>query len=189
MSSRSGSRGSDPRRAGPWHLTVEACWPRMAARYHRPGVAEAFRGLRSMDDLPLYRMARALLRASRERRGREFPVRLVEPASDVAAGLEQKVPQFFLRNVGRFERAEEDPLPLAVSGVPRIDLEALRAQVRRYRPPEMLRRWNLDEVLWLRALIRRVVFQEDWRRRFGREIKRHVRGPLFRYDPDAPASE
>lgn len=189
MASRSGSSGSDPGRAGSWRLTVEACWPRMAARYHRPGVAEAFQGLRTMDDLPLYRMARALLRASKGRRGREFPVRLIEPASDVASGLEHKVPQFFLRNVGRVERAEEDILPLIVQSSPRMDLTVLRAQVRRYRPPELLRRWNLDEVLWLRALIRRVVFQEDWRRRFGRELKRHVRGPLFRYDPDASPRE
>jgi len=162
----------------------------LAARYHRPGVAESFTGPRSMEDLPLYRMARALLRAGQARRGRDFPVRLVEPPADVAAGIEHKVPQFFLRNVGRVERAEEEALPLAANEVePPVDLAAVRAEVGRYRAPALLRRWNIEDVVWLRALLRRVLVEEDWRRRFGRELKQHVRGPLYRYDPDAPGAD
>ncbi|HOI11328.1 MAG TPA: hypothetical protein PK313_12705 [Myxococcota bacterium] len=189
-SSGSASRSPDGVPPAGLTLAVERLWPRLAARYHRPGVAESFPGPRSMEDLPLYRMARRLLRAGLARRGREFPIRAAEQPSDVASGLEHKAPQFFLRSVGRVERAEEERLPLApTAGVARVDLSAVRAQAGRYRPPALLQRFNVDEVAWLRGLIRRVVFQEDWRRRFGRELKQRVRGPLFRYDPDAPPPE
>lgn len=186
--SRSTSRRSDGAVQTRWTLAVERLWPRIAARYHRAGVAESFAGPRSMEDLPLYRMARSLLRRGMSRRGREFPVRTIEPPPEVTAGLEHKTPQFFLRNVGRVERSVEDGLSFEVAEAARVDLGAARAEVRRYRPPELLRRWNIDDVAWLRALVRRVMFEEDWRRRFGRELKERVRGPLFRYDPDAERS-
>lgn len=160
----------------------------MVARYHRPGVAESFVGPRSMEDLPLYRMVRSLLRRGMSRRGREFPVRAIEPPPEVTAGLDHKAPQFFLRNVGRVERPVEEGLPFELAESVSVDLGPTRAEVRRYRPPELLRRWNLDDVVWLRALVRRVVFEEDWRRRFGRELKDRIRGPLFRYDPDDDGS-
>ncbi len=183
--SRSASKNRDTAVPAQWTLTVELCWPLMAARYHRPGVAESFPGPRSMDDLPLYLMARSLLRRGLKRRGREFTVRQIEPPPEVSRGLAHTVPQFFLRNVGRVERPKEDSLPFEALARAPAALDAARAEVRRYRPPALLRRFNIDDVVWLRALLRRVVFEEDWRRRFGRELKERVRGPLFRYDPDA----
>ena len=169
-------------------LSVERPLSPIAARAAVLLVPERFRGLPTMEDRPLYEAARAVLRRTGKVKVRTWVQRMSERPEGVDAQLEQTVPQFFLRNIARAERKEEDESPwVLVSTRDRSAEEALAAlRNLRYRPPELLKRWNMDDVLWLRALLKRVLHQDDWTRRFGRELKETVRGPLFRYDPDRP---
>ncbi len=168
-------------------LVTQRLGRRLAARYHRALGPEAFEGPRSMEDLPLYRMAHRVLKAARRLRGREFPRRMVEPPPDLGGRLEHKTPQFFLRNVPRVERFVEDEPEFEVKRVRDIEAERVVQRLRalRYEPPAFLTEWNMARVVELRALMRRLFFEDDWTRRFGRELKERVRGPLFRYDPDS----
>ncbi len=168
-------------------LTVERIHAWHDARYQRLVGPERFEGLRTIEDLPLYRWTKHLLRTARLK-GRETRVRPLERPDGIEARLEQKMPQFFLRNLRRPERNVEDRPELAVVRTRDPAAEDAAAQVRdaRYKPPRLLDHWNLDDVLWLRALVKRYFHEEDWRRRFGRELKESVRGPLFKYDPDRP---
>jgi len=144
-----------------------------------------------MEDLPLYAMTRRILKTARRLRGREFPRRMVEPPQNLDGLLEHKTPQFFLRNIPRIERFVEDSPEFEVTEVRDREAEETLKSLRqmRYRRPEFLTEWNLERVTEFRKLWRRLFFEEDWTRRFGRELKEHVRGPLFRYDPDAPAQD
>lgn len=167
-------------------LITQRLGRRLADRYHRALGPEAFEGPRSMEDLPLYRMARWVLKTARRLRGREFPRRMLEPPPDLGGLLEHKTPQFFLRNIPRVERSLEDEPAFEVTRVRDLEAERVVQKLRalRYEPPAFLTEWNLARVVEVRALLRRLFFEEDWTRRFGRELKERVRGPLFRYDPD-----
>lgn len=169
-------------------LAVERLPRRLVARYHQLVLPETFEGLPPTDDLPLYRMARRVWRAANRLRGREFPRRMMEPPADLQGRLEHKTPQFFLRNIPRVERWVDDEPSFQVVEVRDREAERMLADLRslRYEPPAFLSEWNITLVNELRALLRRLFFEEDWTRRFGRELKERVRGPLFRYDPDAP---
>ncbi len=173
---------------GPFPLVSERLSRRLLERYQRPLPPEGFEGPRTMEDLPLYRMARRVWKATRRFRAREFPRRMMEPPPDLGRRLEHKTPQFFLRNIPRVERSVEDKPEFTVVQVRDRQAERVITDLRslRYEPPAFLTEWNLDKVMELRALLRRLFFEEDWTRRFGRELKERVRGPLFRYDPDAP---
>lgn len=175
------------REAPDFPLVTQRLGGRLVARYHRALGPEAFGGPRSMEDLPLYRMARKVFKAARRLRGREFPRRMVEPPSDLAGRLEHKTPQFFLRNIPRIERSTPDEPEFDVARIRDIEAERVVKDLRRlrYEPPTFLTEWNMSRVVELRALLRRLFFEEDWTRLFGRELKERVRGPLFRYDPDS----
>jgi hypothetical protein len=167
-------------------LAVERLSRRVAARWTVPIGAERFTGLPSMEDRPLYLAARAVLRRTGKIRVRTWVQRMVVRPDGMDSQMEQKVPQFFLRNTLRAERVVEDELPLEVVATRDREAERQLAELRtlRYRPPELLQRWNIDHVTWLRAFLKQILFDEDWRRRFGRELKETVQGPLFKYDPD-----
>ncbi len=168
-------------------LVTQRLGGRLVGRYHRALGPEAFGGPRSMEDLPLYRMARKVFKAARRLRGREFPRRMVEPPPDLAGRLEHRTPQFFLRNIPRIERTLPDQPEFEVTQVRDLEAEHVVQNLRRlrYERPSFLTEWNLSRVVELRALLRHLFFEEDWTRRFGRELKERVRGPLFRYDPDS----
>ncbi len=170
-------------------LVTQRLGRRLADRYQRALGPEAFEGPRSMEDLPLYRLARRVLQTARRLRGREFPRRMVEPPPDLGGRMEHKTPQFFLRNILRVERFVEDAPEFEVTQVRDLEAENVVQQLRslRYEPPALLTEWNMTRVVELRALMRRLFFEDDWTRRFGRELKERVHGPLFRYDPDAGA--
>ena len=170
----------------PFVLAVERLSARLARRWTAPIGPERFTGLPTMEELPLYQAARALFRRTGKARVRTWVQRVVERPDGIDAQLEEKVPQFFLRNIARAERELDDAMPFDVTATRDREAERQLAELRglRYRPPALLKRWNLDEVIWLRALLKRLLYQEDWRRRFGRELKETVRGPLFKYDPD-----
>jgi hypothetical protein len=170
-------------------LAVERPLSRVVAAAVAPRVPERFPGLPTMEDRPLYEAARAVLRRTGKIKVRTWVQRMAERPEGLDAQLEHKVPQFFLRNIARAERkVEEDESPYTVVALRDRAAEEALAEIRnlRYRPPALLKRWNMDDVLWLRALLKRFLHQEDWRRRFGRELKETVRGPLYKYDPDAP---
>ena len=170
-----------------FNLSVERSLPRYAARYLRSLPPERFRGPRSVEDLPLYLWAKRLLRSSSRlgKAGASVTARPIVRPDGLDARLEHKVPQFFLRNITRVERELPDApeyrevrtRDAAAEGLVR-DLAAMRR-----RPPELLRRWNLEEVLRLRALLKRLFHQDDWTLHFGRELKERVQGPLYKYKP------
>jgi len=179
-------RPRTPPESPPLELAVERLSRRVAARWTAPIGAERFVGPSSMEDRPLYVAARAVLRRTGTIRVRTWVQRMAERPSGMDSQMGQKVPQFFLRNTRRAERVVEDELPLEVVAIRDREAELQLAELRalRYRPPELLQRWNIESVLWLRGFLKRVLFEEDWRRRFGRELKETVQGPLFKYDPD-----
>lgn len=177
--------------AGLYPLVTQRLGPRLVGRYHRTLPSEAFEGPRSVEDLPLYRLARRIFKRVRRLRGRDFPRRMVEPPPGLDSRLAHKTPQFFLRNIPRVERFVEDQPKFHVVKVRDVESERVVQRLRelRYEPPDFLTEWNLERVKDLRILLRHLLFEEDWSRRFGREVKERIRGPLFRYDPDAPAHE
>jgi len=179
------------RPAGEWLPGPERFARRLAGRLERPLAVEQVPPSPSIEDRPLYRHVRSLLRRAGRLRVRTLRERPLERPEGVDGQLEHLCPQYFLRNIGRVERPEEEGVPLEVQEVRDSRAEEILRELRnlRYRPPQLLDRMNLDEILWLRALLRRVIHQEDWRRRFGRELKETIRGPLYRYDPDAPPEE
>lgn len=172
-------------------LRPEAFARHLAGRLERPLPVERTADRPSMEDRPVYRQIRALLRRAGRIRGRTVQQRTMERPEGIDGALEHLCPQFFLRNIGRVERPEEEGLPLEVQEVRDSRAEEVLREIRhlRYQPPRLLERMNIDEVRWLRGMLRRVLYLEDWRRRFGRELKETVRGPLFRYDPDAPVGD
>jgi len=168
-------------------LVVERLGERLRERYERPTGPEGFEGPRSMEDLPLYEWTRRILRAGTRLKGRTFPRRMMEQPAGLDAGLEHKTPQFFLRNVSRTEHSLEDRPEFEMVATRDHEDEARVADLlrMRYRPPSMLQKWNIEEVVRVRRMFRRLLFADDWTRHFGRELKERIQGPLFKYDPDA----
>jgi hypothetical protein len=177
-------------RRGCFVLTVERPISILSCEWSPISLGESFPEIRSMDDLPLYQSARKIVARTSRLRIRSFVVRTLETAAATTSAMESKVPQFFLRNIARVEMSLPDEPEFQTIQVRDLDAEQALASIRslRYEPPQLIRRWNMDEVKNLRVFLRRVLHDEDWRRRFGRELKESIRGPLFKYDPDAPAS-
>lgn len=174
--------------SGHWVLPPDAFSRGLLGRLERPLSVERAQPRFFLEERPFYLRARALWRRMQRVRLPQWTQRSLERPQEVDGQLEHLCPQFILRNVGRLERAEEEGVPLEVQSVRDHEAEEVLREFRRlrYRPPELLEHMNLEEVVRLRSLLRRLLFEEDWRRRFGRELKERIRGPLFRYDPDAP---
>jgi len=171
-----------------FRLIVERLPDRLRTRHCAPIRAEGFGGPRTMEDLRLYAMTRRLFKAVAKYRGPSAVVHELERPPGVDNQVGERTPQFFLRNVRRVERfLDERSLFKEVrTRDPAAERAVGNVLSGRYAPPELLTHWNLHEMLRFRKLIRRVLYEEPWSRRFGRELKEHVHGPLFRYDPDAP---
>lgn len=169
-----------------FELSVERLGRWLSAKYESPVGPEAFTGPASMEDRPLYRWTRRLLKARSRLQGRTFPRRVMDPPDGMESTLEHKTPQYFLRNVGRAEHSVDDSPRFEVEEVRDPSAEGLVGDLRsrRYEPPAFLDQWNLEEVVRVRRLFRDILFDDDWTRRFGRELKERIRGPLFKYDPD-----
>lgn len=159
-------------RFGGWHQN----------RYCRRLVPERFQGLRDIEDLPMYSWIKRLLRGPRIR-AKVIRERPMSRPDDLDVRLEECTPQFFLRNIARVERSVEDRPELQIVRTRDRQAETFECHRIRYAPPQFLEHWNIEDVLWLRALIRRYVFEEDWSRHFCRELKESVQGPLYRYNP------
>jgi hypothetical protein len=173
-------------------LHVNRLASRLRDRYEHETVPERFRGLPTIEDLPLYAWTRRLLKAAAARRPKPAEARPLGRPDWMDRRLEDRTPQFSLRNVRRAVRPEPgDESPFQVVAIRDRAAEEAVGEVRRlrYQRPKLLEHWNLADVTWLRELLRSVVFVEPWTRRFGRELKEHVQGPLWRYDPDGESPD
>ena len=108
---------------------------------------------------------------------------------DVESQMKECMPQFHLRNIGRAERIADpdDDLELSHEQV-EYGLRApgaVTALPPRYTPPPLLEESNLDAVQGYRERMRWLISETPWSRHFCQELKESVRGPLWRYDPDA----
>jgi len=116
---------------------------------------------------------------------REFVFRKLEQPHKVRAYMESKSVQFFLRDVDRLEMTvdEEVVLEKFFERAKQDENIVLSLRKMRYEKPRFIEEFNIITVLKLRQTLRRVLFQERWERRFGREIKEKIQGPLYRYEP------
>lgn len=129
-------------------------------------------------------LAGALPRGAREIK----PKRKEDYPSELTSQMEHREAQFFLRNIPRLERFPEEELPFdrrsIALGSLHDALEAVRGA--RYEPPVLVEVFNLAHVKAYRRGIRRAFYEDDWTRRFGRELREKLRVPVWRYDADAP---
>ena len=108
---------------------------------------------------------------------------------EVEAQMKHCMPQFHLRNIGRAERIAdpEGDLELDHDAVTYgLHAQGVRTEpLGRYRAPELLKESNLEAVRNYQRRMRWLVNEADWTRYISRELRESVRGPLWRYDPDA----
>ena len=108
---------------------------------------------------------------------------------DVQTQMKECMPQFHLRNIGRAERIPHPDDDLEYSH-DRVEYGlrapgALAPVPPRYIAPSLLEETNLDLVCAYRARMRWLIHEAPWSRYFCQELKESIRGPLWRYHPDA----
>jgi|GEM_PF-3048906 len=105
--------------------------------------------------------------------------------------LEQRSPQFFLRNIPRIERIVDEWLEFTITPNARPDQAHLLDEARQARleRPELLETFSVEVVKEYRATAVRWMRHEDWTRYFSRELKDDAQGPLWRHDPNAPRED
>lgn len=113
----------------------------------------------------------------------EYPLALEEQMRDVER-------QFILRNLDRYEMAVDldEPLPLDKTTVEYANIEAAMSQARDYehKAPELLEFFLLDAVKDELRWRHRYTHVLRWSHAFGAEVKKHITGPVWKYDSDAP---
>ena len=140
---------------------------------------------RLLASLPLEKIAAGasagLVRPVKERPIEEYP-------AELDTQMEFKEPQYFLRNIPRVERIPDDPLEFDRTALFVRDWHAVVQAVHRQRrePVQLIEELNEARVREYRQGTRRLFFQTDWTRHFGKELAATVDGPLWKYDPDAP---
>lgn len=112
---------------------------------------------------------------------------------DVQTQMKECNPQFHLRNIGRVERIADPDEDLELSH-DRVEYGlrapgASRALLPRYAAPRLLEETNLDLVRGYQARMQWLIHETPWSRHFCQELKESIRGPLWRYDPDADTDE
>jgi len=112
---------------------------------------------------------------------------------DVEGQMKQCVPQFHLRNIGRYERYADpdDDLELNPSEV-RHGLRAAETATLHVGAPEpiaLLEVMNLDAVRGYQRRMRWLIHETDWNRHFSQELKASVAGPLWRYHADEDTAD
>lgn len=170
----------------PFTLVLERLYSRFTRRILRKTKAECFQGMELMENLPLYEMARKILRATKLN-PKTYKQRDMERPINIDSQMEEKVPQFFLRNIPRVEKPtieEEYGFEVVRTRSPEDENIVATLLKIRYEPPKLIERFNIDEIKWFRALIKRVVYQNQWNKFFCRELKEHIQGPLYKYKPD-----
>ena len=112
---------------------------------------------------------------------------------EVEGQMKECMPQFHLRNIGRAERLADPDEDLELS---HEDVEyglrapgALPATMGTYQAPPLIEESNLDFVKKHQFRMHKLIRKTAWQRHFCQELKESVRGPLWRYDPDAASAE
>ena len=108
---------------------------------------------------------------------------------EVEGQMKACMPQFHLRNIGRAERLADpdDDLELEHDRVA-YGLRApgaAHALLKPYEAPVFLEETHLERVANYQARMRWLLRETPWPRHFCQELKESIRGPLWRYDPDA----
>jgi len=120
------------------------------------------------------------------------PVRAMKP-DEYPSDLEDRItsdlmPQFTLRNLDRAEKDVylEDPLELRrIKGIGGEIHSALsESRDAKLAKVSFQSVWTLDLVTRLRETFRRILQEEPWELRFGREIRDTLQRPLWRYFPE-----
>lgn len=121
------------------------------------------------------------------------PMTADELPSEVTEQMTEREPQFFLRNIARAERHADpeervalEPRP-AVRGLAGGGHEGVVAFL--HRPPELLGESSVAQMARQWQGARRLYNRVDWTRHVCRELRGAVKGPLWRYDPDAPPED
>lgn len=112
--------------------------------------------------------------------------RVFERATAVDDQLDQRTPQFFLRNIPRLERMVEDRMEFVHAPSERLAVAGLLDEVReaRHESPNMLEVRSVKAIVEARDSSALWMKQKDWTRYFGKEVLKDVKGPRWRYDPD-----
>ncbi|MGM0574458.1 MAG: hypothetical protein ACQEXJ_01815 [Myxococcota bacterium] len=139
-----------------------------------------------LDELEAIASWQGLRKAPREMRDDDYP-------SDLEGAMEEREPQFILRNIPRVERYADPEERLGYEHdriqygfhVEGVD----EARTYRHEPPELLEEMNLDVV---RAQLRWRRWYSDeacWERYFSREIREKTQGPLWRRPMEEASAE
>ena len=127
-----------------------------------------------------------LFSAPREKRESEL-----DP--EVEGHMKECMPQFHLRNIGRAERLADPDEDLELSS---SEVEyglrapgAARAPLDAYQAPRLLEESNLALVKAYQVRMEWLIKKTAWPRHFCQELKESIRGPLWRYDPEAVERE
>ena len=117
----------------------------------------------------------------------DFAVRHLDTPASVETQMEDKTPQFFLRNVPRVERMEEDPdfLPFKEEEEAlRPDFDADPARLIRYERPRFIRYFSVYDFKWVQRVLNKTLREETWTDRFSREIRESLMKGLWLSNPD-----
>ena len=114
---------------------------------------------------------------------------LREPIAKAGDYMEDKLAQFFLRNIGRVERMHDDVLEYDVvrtelRGFDDSALEEARAIERKYEAPKLLEQITYVAVKENVEAMRDLFFRRDWTLYFCRELKQALPGPLWKHFPN-----
>lgn len=188
---------TDPATDAPYHggpCVERHVWP------HRPLIGAGGRDIRffrprrtvgmNIEDNPVFAGVRTVELVSRPHR--EFDAEKDQVSEGVAKTDEQReetTPQFFLRNVGRVERLDEETIPWdyresELQGFDDRPLEEARRLHRTYTPPPLLDRPSYQELGEGVDEMRDLMYRIRWTRFFGHEVRERVQGPLWKHFPD-----
>jgi hypothetical protein len=190
----------DPIADSPYH-----CGPTLSTDLarRRPPIGQTWRDVRffrprrtvgmNVEDNPAFSPKEALQGVIRHPRPfDEKKDTLSEPVAKAEGQMEDKLAQFFLRNIGRVERLHDDVLEYELvqselRGFDDAPLEEARKIQRHYVPPPLLDEITYRTVAKNVDATRELFFRAQWNRFFSRELKADLPGPLWKHFPDADA--
>ena len=117
----------------------------------------------------------------------EFTTRHIDTPPSIESKMEHKTPQFFLRNIPRIQRMEEDPdaLPYKDQGMPVLSKIQIRpAKLVYYERPKFIEYFSVNDVKWLQRVLSKTLREEVWTDRFSKEIKESLMTGLWLSNPD-----
>jgi hypothetical protein len=168
-------------RLGP---TLETCFDRSPIQPMRP-IDTRIDRLVDLEALARLAEWKGVVRPTRPMKAEAVPGAAVDQ-------MKECEPQFILRNLDRVERDTDlkEPLPhtrvALKAGIHAV--EPLAPSGRLFRRPELLEGTSLERVAQHQRAWRKLRDDEEWERRFCKEIREFHKGPLWAYDPDKAGS-